>query len=467
MARIAGINIPLNKRVRDRPDVHLRHRPVDREQAPRRQRHLAGHVRPRPHRGRDRQAPRRDRPRPHRRGRPAPRALAEHQAPDGDRLLPRPAPPARPARPRPEHQDQRAHAQGPEAHAGRRQEEGGQEVEPAPRRPQRGRRKPKKNIPIGQAHIKTSLQQHDRVAHRPRGERHRVGVRRRRRLQGLAQVDAVRRAGHRRRRRPQGHRAGPAEGRGLRQGPGLRPRDGDPLALRPPASRSRASATSRRRPTTAAAPASGGASDGPRHEPPVQAVPPRGPEALPQGRALPDRQVRHRAPRVPAGRPRPWPPEAERVPRAAAREAEGPPLLRRAREAVPHLLRQGVAPARHHRREPARRSSRAGSTTSSCASASPARAARRASSSATATGPSTAAASTSPATRFGPATSSPSRRAARPSRSSATPPSSPLRCRRGSRPTTTRSRRRCSASRSGERSPRPVQEQLIVELYSK
>jgi ribosomal protein S11 len=29
--------------------------------------------------------------------------------------------------------------------------------EPAPRRPQRGRRKVKKNIPIGQAHIKTSF----------------------------------------------------------------------------------------------------------------------------------------------------------------------------------------------------------------------------------------------------------------------------------------------------------------------
>ncbi len=28
---------------------------------------------------------------------------------------------------------------------------------PAPRRPQRGRRKPRKNIPIGQAHIKTSF----------------------------------------------------------------------------------------------------------------------------------------------------------------------------------------------------------------------------------------------------------------------------------------------------------------------
>ena len=36
----------------------------------------------------------------------------------------------------------------------------------------------------------------------------------------------------------------------------------------------------------------------------VQAVPPRGHEALPQGRALPDGQVRRRAAELPAGRPR-------------------------------------------------------------------------------------------------------------------------------------------------------------------
>ena len=67
------------------------------------------------------------------------------------------APSSRPAGPRPEHQDQRAHAQGPQADAGGGQEEGGEEVSPAPRRPQRGRRRVKKNIPIGQAHIKTSF----------------------------------------------------------------------------------------------------------------------------------------------------------------------------------------------------------------------------------------------------------------------------------------------------------------------
>ena len=71
--------------------------------------------------------------------------------------VPRSAPPPRPPSPRPEHQDQRPHAQGSQAHAGGRQEEGDEEVMPAPRRPQRGRRKVKKNVPIGQAHIKTSF----------------------------------------------------------------------------------------------------------------------------------------------------------------------------------------------------------------------------------------------------------------------------------------------------------------------
>ncbi len=51
----------------------------------------------------------------------------EHQAPDRHRLLPRPAPPARPARARPANQDERAHPQGSQAHR-RRQEEGDQEV---------------------------------------------------------------------------------------------------------------------------------------------------------------------------------------------------------------------------------------------------------------------------------------------------------------------------------------------------
>ena len=101
---------------------------------------------------------------------------------------------------------------------------------PAPKRPAARPPQAEEEHPHRPGPHQDQLQQHDRLAHRPRGQRHRVGVRRRRRLQGLAQVDAVRRAGHGRRRRPQGHRAGPAEGRGLRQGPGLGPRDGDPLA---------------------------------------------------------------------------------------------------------------------------------------------------------------------------------------------------------------------------------------------
>ena len=49
------------------------------------------------------------------RRRSAPRRLAEHQAPDGPRLLPRPASPQGPAGARPAHAHQCAHAQGPAA----------------------------------------------------------------------------------------------------------------------------------------------------------------------------------------------------------------------------------------------------------------------------------------------------------------------------------------------------------------
>src|SRR3954452_10671562 len=79
---------------------------------------------------------------------------------------------------------------------------------------------------------------------------------------------------------------------------------------------------------------------------------PRGAEAVPQGPALPDREVRRRAPVLPAWRARAWPRAPVGVPPAAAREAEGPPLLPVAREAVPRVLPEGVAPAGRHRREP-------------------------------------------------------------------------------------------------------------------
>src|SRR3954453_6584961 len=95
------------------------------------------------------------------------------------------------------------------------------------------------------------------------------------------------------------------------------------------------------RPSSATAPLEG-ALVGQRSVPEVQAVPPRGHEALPQGRALPDREVRDRAPQLPAGRARARADQAVGVPAPAAREAEGAALLRAAREAVPHLLRQGV-----------------------------------------------------------------------------------------------------------------------------
>ena len=61
---------------------------------------------------------------PRGRGRPPPRALPERQTADGDRLLPRPAPPPRPAGPRPADEDQRARPQGPAPDERRRQAQG-------------------------------------------------------------------------------------------------------------------------------------------------------------------------------------------------------------------------------------------------------------------------------------------------------------------------------------------------------
>ena len=72
-----------------------------------------------------------------------------------------------------------------------------------------------------------------------------------------------------------------------------------------------------------------------RYHGPLQALPPRGDEALPQGRALLLREVRLHAPALPAGPARPGAHQAQRVRDAPAREAEGAAHLRRARAAVP------------------------------------------------------------------------------------------------------------------------------------
>ena len=83
--------------------------------------------------------------------------------------------------------------------------------------------------PWARAH-QEHVQQHDRLDHRPGRQRDRLGLRRPGGLQGLAQVHPVRRADGRRGRRPSREGARHAQGRRLRQGPGLGPRDRDPLA---------------------------------------------------------------------------------------------------------------------------------------------------------------------------------------------------------------------------------------------
>ena len=113
------------------------------------------------------------------------------------------------------------------------QEEGSEEVmakpKPGGRRP---RKRERKNVTIGVVHIKSSFNNTIVIDHRHRGQRHRVGVVRWRRLQGLAQEHAVRRPAGRREGRPRRHGARPAPRRGAGEGPGFGPRHRRALASR-------------------------------------------------------------------------------------------------------------------------------------------------------------------------------------------------------------------------------------------
>ncbi len=155
----------------------------------------------------------------------------EHQASDGPRLLPRPASPQGPAGPRSAHPHERPHPQG-QGHADRRQEEGDEVVRHrgharsaratiSPRmneawsndrngqgsngsRRGKVKKREKKNITSGVAHVQRVVQQHDDHHHRRAGQHDRLVVVGHEGLQGFAQVDAVCRADGRRRCRQEG-----------------------------------------------------------------------------------------------------------------------------------------------------------------------------------------------------------------------------------------------------------------------
>lgn len=92
------------------------------------------------------------------------------------------------------------------------------------------RRKEKKSIAVGQAHIKSTFNNTIVSITDPSGAVVELGIVRAGRLQGLAQVDALRRSARRRVRRASGTGARHEEGRRLRQGPGLGSWNGDPFA---------------------------------------------------------------------------------------------------------------------------------------------------------------------------------------------------------------------------------------------
>ena len=90
-------------------------------------------------------------------------------------------------------------------------------TKPGGRRP---RRKERKNVTYGVAHIKSSFNNTIVSIIRPGGQRHRLGVGGQRRFQGLAQVDPLRRSDGRGAVRPPSHGARRARVDVLVRGPG-------------------------------------------------------------------------------------------------------------------------------------------------------------------------------------------------------------------------------------------------------
>ena len=249
---------------------------------------------------------------------------------------------------------------------------------PAPRRPQRGRRRVRKNIPIGQAHIKTSFnntivsltdREGNVIAWESAGGAGFKGSRKSTPFAAQVTADAAARKGiEHGLQKVEVFVKGPGSGRetAIRslQAAGLEVtgvKDVTPQAHNGCRPRKRQEGLDMARDT------------GPQ----CKQCRREGQKLFLKGeRCLTDKcGVERRS--LPARRARPRPPEAERVPRAAAREAEGQALLRRAREAVP---RSTTRRPRASRASPARTCcacSSAASTTCSCGSASPPRGARR------------------------------------------------------------------------------------------
>ena len=220
MARIAGVDLPRHQAGRDRPDLHLRHRRGRVEHHPREGRRRARHPRQGSVRGRRRPHPPGHRGGGRRRGRSPQGDLDEHQAADGDRLLPRACATAATCRcaasaRRPTRAPARARARArsparrrrPRSMAKMTKHGRSSTVSATPRRAQASPRASARRrsrsaarsdrAPRHRAHPGV-VQQHDRDDHRHRGQRRRLVERRRHRLQGLAQGHAVRGASRRR-----------------------------------------------------------------------------------------------------------------------------------------------------------------------------------------------------------------------------------------------------------------------------
>ena len=207
------------------------------------------------------------------------------------------------------------------------------------------RRKERKNVAHGQAHIKSTFNNTIVSITDPTGaviswaSAGQVGFKGSRKstpfAAQLAAEAAARRAMEHGMRKVDVFVKGPGSGRetAIRSLQAVGPRGRADLRRHP--------AAAQRMPSAEASPGLRGERNGSLHRRRLPPLPAGEDEAVPQGQQVRWSEVPVRVPAVPARAARPRPDEGDRVPAPAPREAEGPPGLRRAGEAVPRLLRGG------------------------------------------------------------------------------------------------------------------------------
>ncbi len=146
MARIQRRRPTPRQAHRSGADLHIWHRPAHGDKDMPGNRHESRYAREGFNRSRSFQTSRLYRPQPQGRRRSSQRGFLEYKAPCGNRLLPRYPPQERASCPRPAHEDERAHPQGPNGRPAKRKPKGRNQYGQTSSQARRTRKRERKHI---------------------------------------------------------------------------------------------------------------------------------------------------------------------------------------------------------------------------------------------------------------------------------------------------------------------------------